>query len=105
MRVVPFAVAGAFAALFAASATSSAATEPCPATLSANNPAFGASRACAVTPAKPMKSTKSAPTTDRKADEVTSADGKTLYRYGDTTIAVGGYVAADVATGKGKMRP
>ncbi|WP_333823350.1 hypothetical protein [Pinisolibacter sp.] len=105
MKVVSFVVAGAAAALFAASALPSAAAEPCPAKLSANNPAFGAPRACAAAPAKPVKSTKNAPTNDRKADEVTSADGRKLYRYGDTTIAVGGYVAADVTTGKGKMRP
>ncbi len=105
MKVLSLVAAGAVTALVAASATLSVAAEPCPAKLSSNNPAFGAPRACAVAPAKPQKSTKSAPTTDRKADEVKSVDGKTVYRYGDTTIAVGGSISADVTMGKGRLRP
>ncbi len=100
-----------FAALVAsglfALAPPSLAAEPCAAALSANNPAFGPPRSCATAPgtaasAKPSKGTS---TTPRKVETVTSAGGKTIYRYDDTTIAVGGYVAADMITGRGRPRP
>lgn len=76
------------------------AAEPCPSPLgAANNPAFGTPRAC-----------PTAPTTAPKAKgksgvEVTKEDGRTFYRYGDTSIAVGGTLTLDTTTGRGKPRP
>jgi hypothetical protein len=108
MRAATFAAVIAACGLVPIAVGPSRAAEPCPGAVSVNNPAFGAPRTCAPAKVKPgslAKSSKSAPTTDRKADAVKSGNGETTYRYGDTTIAVGGYVQVDMATGRGKMRP
>ena len=66
-----------------------------------NNPAFGAPRPCGPT-AKPV--TAAGPIKGKTPDKVTTQDDKTVYRYGDTTVAVGGYVSYDLITGKGTPR-
>lgn len=79
-------------------ADASFAAEPCPATVGTpGNPAFGAPRPCPTT-----STTPSAQARGRKADAVTTTpDGRRLYRYGDTTISVGGSVSVDFGTARG----
>ena len=106
MKTFGFAALAAFGLLAVASSPSGAA-EACPGALSANNPAFGPPRTCANAPAKPVTAgaAKSAPTAARKPVEVKRDGGRTVYDSGDTTIAVGGYVAADITTGRTRLRP
>ena len=90
------------AALFVASLAPAAAAEPCAGGLSQNNPAFGTPRPCAS--AKPSKPTAakdaSASVKPSTPTRVTTENGKTLYRYGDTTIAVSGSVTGQMTFGK-----
>ena len=89
------------AAALVASLAPAAAAEPCAAGLSQNNPAFGSPRPCG--PAKSVKPTAATADKPNKAatpTKVTTEDGKTLYRYGDTTIAVSGSVTGQITFGK-----
>ena len=90
------------AALLVASLASAVAAEPCAAGLSRNNPAFGTPRPCGpATPAKPTAAKDAAasakPSTPTR---ITTEDGKMLYRYGDTTIAVSGSLTGQMTFGK-----
>lgn len=88
--------------LLAGFAGSAGAVESCPTGQGTpNNPAFGTPRPCGPA-AKPL--TAAGPIKGKTPDKVTTEDGKTFYRYGDTTVAVGGYVSYDVITGKGTPR-
>lgn len=88
------------AAALVAGLAPAVAAEPCAAGLSQNNPAFGTPRPCP--PAKPAKPTaaEGRPTRATTPTKVTSEDGKTLYRYGDTTIAVSGSLTGQMTFGK-----
>lgn len=90
------------AVLLAAATLPVAAAETCPGALSNNNPAFGAPRPCPK-PADPAKAAK--PSKGGEAAKVTTRDGKTVYSYGDTTVAVSGSLKVDMIAGKGQLRP
>ena len=101
MRIASLAAA----MLVAAVICGGAAAEDCSSARSANNPAFGTPRSCATSSAERAPVASRAPTTKKKPDTVTKESGATVYRWGETSVAVGGYVAVDTTTGKGKLRP
>lgn len=102
-RIVVFAAA---ACVVGVGVEPSHAGEPCVGIASNNNPAFGTPRPCGAAKAETgAASAKRAPTSSRAADEVTKTDRGTVYRYGDTTIAVGGHVTLDIGTGRTGSRP
>jgi hypothetical protein len=108
MPMPPRRLALAIAAVLVAAPSVAFAAEPCPASMSQNNPAFGTPRPCG--PAKPLPAKVGATTEHRvgapkKVDKVTRENGKTTYTYGDTTVTVGGYVAADMGVTNGKLKP
>lgn len=88
--------------LFVAASLPSVAAEPCAAARSANNPAFGTPQACATRAGAAAAVERTNPP---RAATVTRSGGKTIYRTDDTTVEVGGHVAADVVVGRGRMRP
>lgn len=104
MKAVRFAVVIIAASVAAAPAF---AAGPCPSTLSANNPAFGAPRPCPTTavPVKPTTGSATKPSSASAPAEVTTENGRTVYTTGDTTISVGGYLSVDAVAGKGGFRP
>lgn len=57
-----------------------------------NNPAFGAPASCS-------QPSPSAQAKGKTGNAVTTQDGKTVYRYGDTTVAVSGSITVDTMVG------
>ncbi len=99
MRILTITAVTALAVLPLASRPAGAA-EPCVSGVgSANNPAFGTPRPC------PSTATIATTTKGKAPAKVTTEGGKTLYRDGDTSIAVGGTLTLDTTTGRGKPRP
>lgn len=104
MKVVRFAVVILAASIAAVPAF---AAGPCPSTLSANNPAFGAPRPCPTTsaPVKPSVGSATKSSAASAPAKVTTENGRTVYTTGDTTISVGGHLSVDAVAGKGGFRP
>ncbi|TBW34047.1 hypothetical protein EYW49_18785 [Siculibacillus lacustris] len=84
------------ALLLAAAFALPAAAEDCvPGTATPANPAFATQHACPPRKAKPVASTTTRTTT--------TPQGGTLYQFGDTSVAVSGYVRADTGVRSGSL--
>ena len=93
------------AVLVVVGACGAAVAQDCAAARTTNNPAFGTPRSCATATAAATPAKGKAATSAKKPAVVETENGRTFYRWGETSLAVGGYVAVDGVTGRGRMRP
>ncbi|MDK9694911.1 MAG: hypothetical protein OEL76_00805 [Siculibacillus sp.] len=88
--------------LLAAAEGRGVAAEPCTTARAANNPAFGAPRACAPAP----RETAAAPRAKAgPAKRATAGEGSVFRPFDGTTVTVGGSVTADTVVGRGAPPP
>lgn len=104
MKTRSIAAAAACGAILASAMVDPVAAGSCVSVRPGNNPAFAEPRPCP-TKTVPRPAAKPAATTAGRATEVRRENGRSIYRHGDTTIAIGGSVTADVVVGRGRMRP
>lgn len=99
MKARWFALAAFGAALIASGPASAGACDP---VRPGNNPAFGEPRSCSSATVRPMTPTATTAPAKPRAVEVRRENGRTVYTSGDTTITIGGYVAADFVGGRSR---